>query len=119
MVLTHGRSRVVAALLQKASESKNFSVLVTEGRPEGSGRGDGQGQRVRKVVTTMPPPPEANAMCWCVVFQRGRHVCVFACTLHCIGYQAAARCAKAGIPATVVLDSAIGYMMERVSSPIG
>jgi len=47
VVLTHGRSRVVAALLQQASEKKNFSVVVTEGRPEGSGRVGYGGRRKR------------------------------------------------------------------------
>ena len=32
-VLVHGNSRVVFALLLKASESKQFKVLITEGRP--------------------------------------------------------------------------------------
>jgi len=31
------------------------------------------------------------------------------------GYKAAARYAQANIPVTVILDSAIGYIMERVS----
>jgi hypothetical protein len=31
------------------------------------------------------------------------------------GYRAAEKFAEAGIPVTVVLDSAIGYIMERVS----
>mmetsp|Transcript_35873 Transcript_35873/g.33973 ORF Transcript_35873/g.33973 Transcript_35873/m.33973 type:complete len:346 (-) Transcript_35873:87-1124(-) len=32
-VLVHGNSRVVAALLLKAAESKQFNVMITEGRP--------------------------------------------------------------------------------------
>lgn len=37
VVLTHARSRVVMDLLSRAAETKNFSVIVTEGRPECSG----------------------------------------------------------------------------------
>ncbi|KIY99635.1 Translation initiation factor eIF-2B subunit alpha [Monoraphidium neglectum] len=38
-LLTHGRSRVVLALLQRAvSQGINFSVVVTEGRPDGTGQ---------------------------------------------------------------------------------
>ena len=32
-VLVHGSSRVVVALLLKAAETKQFNVMVTEGRP--------------------------------------------------------------------------------------
>jgi translation initiation factor eIF-2B subunit alpha len=32
-VLVHGNSRVVVALLLKAAETKQFNVMVTEGRP--------------------------------------------------------------------------------------
>jgi translation initiation factor eIF-2B subunit alpha len=39
-VLVHGHSRVVVSLLLKASESKQFNILVTEGRPNSS---DGAG----------------------------------------------------------------------------
>jgi translation initiation factor eIF-2B subunit alpha len=37
VILTHGRSRVVSTLLLKAAETKNFSVVVSEGRPDCSG----------------------------------------------------------------------------------
>lgn len=37
VVLTHGRSEVVMGVLKRASDTKNFTVMVTEGRPEGSG----------------------------------------------------------------------------------
>ena len=66
VVLTHGRSRVVTALLKKAAEKTNFTVITTEGRPDGS------------------------------------------------GYKAAIEYIKHGIPTTVILDSAMGYIMERV-----
>ncbi|EQC42726.1 hypothetical protein SDRG_00450 [Saprolegnia diclina VS20] len=36
-VLTHGASRVVTGLLLQAAKTKHFSVLVTEGRPNGAG----------------------------------------------------------------------------------
>jgi translation initiation factor eIF-2B subunit alpha len=36
-VLTHGYSRVVAAILSQASQSRHFSVIVLEGRPDASG----------------------------------------------------------------------------------
>ncbi|POM67007.1 Translation initiation factor eIF-2B subunit alpha [Phytophthora palmivora] len=36
-VLTHGKSRVVIALLCEAAKTKNFSVFVTEGRSNASG----------------------------------------------------------------------------------
>jgi translation initiation factor eIF-2B subunit alpha len=35
-VLVHGHSRVVTALLLKAAESKQFNILITEGRPKAS-----------------------------------------------------------------------------------
>ncbi|KAE8992138.1 hypothetical protein PR003_g19527 [Phytophthora rubi] len=38
-VLTHGKSRVVIALLREAAKTKNFSVFVTEGRSNASGVG--------------------------------------------------------------------------------
>jgi translation initiation factor 2B subunit (eIF-2B alpha/beta/delta family) len=37
VVLTHGTSRVVTALLLRAARNHNFSVIVTEGRPDGAG----------------------------------------------------------------------------------
>ncbi|CAN0372266.1 unnamed protein product, partial [Laminaria digitata] len=64
VVLTHGYSRCALHLLLTAAETKHFSVLVAEGRPEGA------------------------------------------------GFQAAEVLAKAGVPVTVVLDSAVGYHME-------
>jgi translation initiation factor eIF-2B subunit alpha len=67
MILTHGRSEVVTGVLIRAAQSnKNFTVMVTEGRPEGS------------------------------------------------GFKAAERLTEAGIPVTVILDSAAAYFMERV-----
>jgi translation initiation factor eIF-2B subunit alpha len=67
VVLTHGRSEVVTGVLKRAAQNnKNFTVMVTEGRPEGS------------------------------------------------GFKAAERLTEAGIPVTVILDSAVGYFMERV-----
>mmetsp|Transcript_22540 Transcript_22540/g.62533 ORF Transcript_22540/g.62533 Transcript_22540/m.62533 type:complete len:370 (+) Transcript_22540:152-1261(+) len=66
-VLVHGDSRVVQALLQcAASQGSNFSVIVTEGRPDGTG-------------ITMARLLE-----------------------------------KVGVPVTIVLDSAAGYVMDRV-----
>lgn len=68
VVLTHGRSKVVEALLLRAAlvEKKRFRVIVLEGRPDAGGA------------------------------------------------KSAKTYANAGIPATVVLDSAMGYIMERV-----
>ncbi|RHX97608.1 hypothetical protein DYB37_006898 [Aphanomyces astaci] len=37
VVLTHGASRVVTKVLLQAAKSKHFSVVVTEGRPNGAG----------------------------------------------------------------------------------
>lgn len=38
MLLTHGMSRVVTAIIKRAAqEGRRFRVIVTEGRPEGSG----------------------------------------------------------------------------------
>ena len=37
VVLTHGWSRVVAALLLKAAETKHFSIYILEGRPDATG----------------------------------------------------------------------------------
>ena len=39
-VLTHGKSRVVIALLREAAKTKNFSVSVTEGKSTASGYDD-------------------------------------------------------------------------------
>ncbi|KAL7539347.1 hypothetical protein ACHAXR_009204 [Thalassiosira sp. AJA248-18] len=68
VVLTHGRSKVVEALLLRAAlvEKKRFRVIVLEGRPDAGGA------------------------------------------------KSAKTYAGAGIPTTVVLDSAMGYIMERV-----
>ena len=68
VVLTHGRSRVVEAVLLRAAlaEGRRFRVVVLEGRPDAGGA---------KVARTY---------------------------------------AAAGIPTTVVLDSAMGYVMEGV-----
>lgn len=68
VVLTHGRSKVVEALLLRAAlvEKKRFRVMVLEGRPDAGGA------------------------------------------------KSAKTYANAGIPTTVVLDSAMGYVMERV-----
>jgi len=68
VVLTHGRSKVVEALLLRAAlvEKKRFRVMVLEGRPDAGGA------------------------------------------------KSAKTYANAGIPTTVVLDSAMGYIMERV-----
>jgi translation initiation factor eIF-2B subunit alpha len=65
-VLCHGHSRVVLAVLRRAAASqRQFSVVVTEGRPDGTGA-------------------------------------VMARLLD-----------EIGIPTTVVLDSGVGYAMER------
>ena len=67
VLLIHGFSRVVhAVLLHAAARGKNFSVVVTEGRP------------------------------------------------NCDGYHAAAELLKAGIPCTLILDSAAAYSMAAV-----
>lgn len=70
VVLLHGWSRVVAALLLRAAEQTHFDVICLEGRPDASGA------------------------------------------------KAAAVYAKAGIPTTVVLDSAMAYIMESVDCVI-
>lgn len=68
VVLVHGFSRVVLALLKEASlAGKHFSVVVTEGRPNPN-----SGCRMAEVL---------------------------------ISY---------GIPTTLILDSAVAYMMERI-----
>lgn len=66
VVLTHGWSRVVAALLLKASETKHFSVYILEGRPDATGA------------------------------------------------KAAEFYSKAGIPTKILLDSAMGQVMDEV-----
>ena len=66
VILTHGYSRVVQnVLIHAAQAGKNFSVLVTEGRPNAD------------------------------------------------GYHAAAELLKAGIPVTLILDSAVAYSMDQ------
>lgn len=37
VILTHGNSRVVAAVFERAAKTKRFRVYVTESRPDGSG----------------------------------------------------------------------------------
>eukprot|EP01036_Dinobryon_divergens_P030864 gene30864-40172_t len=66
MMLIHGNSRVVSALILKAAESKQFNVIVTEGKPT------------------------------------------------CDGLESAKIFSSAGIPIRVVLDSAVGALMEQV-----
>lgn len=67
LVLTHGHSRVVLAILQRAvAQGSHFSVVVAEGRP------DGTGITMAKALDEM------------------------------------------GIPVTLVLDSGVAYVMERV-----
>jgi translation initiation factor eIF-2B subunit alpha len=67
-VLTHGWSRVVAAILIKAAQTKHFDIVILEGRPD------------------------------------------------CAGVHAAMAYAShpSNIPTTIVLDSAMGYVMEKV-----
>eukprot|EP00611_Tribonema_gayanum_P023824 TRINITY_DN5094_c0_g3_i4.p1 TRINITY_DN5094_c0_g3~~TRINITY_DN5094_c0_g3_i4.p1 ORF type:complete len:341 (+),score=131.75 TRINITY_DN5094_c0_g3_i4:58-1023(+) len=66
VIMTHGYSRVVASLLLRAAQTKHFTIMIPEGRPEGA------------------------------------------------GFEAAAVFSKAGIPVSVILDSAVGYFMEQV-----
>jgi translation initiation factor eIF-2B subunit alpha len=65
-VLVHGTSRVVASILQKASKTKHFDIIVLEGRPD------------------------------------------------CAGVETAKAYSEQGIPTTVILDSAMAYIMEQV-----
>ncbi|KAH9253896.1 hypothetical protein BASA81_008020 [Batrachochytrium salamandrivorans] len=66
VILTHGKSTVVLDLLARAAETKNFSVLVAEGRPG------------------------------------------------CEGYEMAQALLTRGIPVSMVLDSAVASVMDRV-----
>jgi translation initiation factor eIF-2B subunit alpha len=67
IVLTHGWSRVVAALLRRAASKTHFSIYILEGRPDAAG---------------------AKAAAW---------------------YSQ-----KTGIPTKIVLDAAVGYVMDKV-----
>lgn len=67
-VLTHGWSRVVASILLKAAETKNFNIVLLEGRP------DAAGAKTARAYASH----ESN------------------------------------IPTTIVLDSAMGHVMETV-----
>lgn len=67
-VLTHGWSRVVASILLKAAETKNFDIILLEGRPDAAGA-----QAARAYASH-----------------------------------------ESKIPTTVVLDSAMGHVMETV-----
>jgi translation initiation factor eIF-2B subunit alpha len=67
-VLTHGWSRVVAAILLKAAETKNFDIILLEGRP------DAAGAKAARAYASH----------------------------------------ESKIPTTVVLDSAMGHVMETV-----
>ena len=67
-LLTHGHSRVVLALLRRAaSKGQQFSVVVTEGRPDGA------------------------------------------------GLAMARALSESGIPATVIIDSAVAWALVRSS----
>ena len=67
-MLTHGHSRVVLALLRRAaSKGQQFSVVVTEGRPDGA------------------------------------------------GLAMARALSESGIPATVIIDSAVAWALEALS----
>eukprot|EP00560_Eucampia_antarctica_P002179 CAMPEP_0197840638 /NCGR_PEP_ID=MMETSP1437-20131217/45720_1 /TAXON_ID=49252 ORGANISM="Eucampia antarctica, Strain CCMP1452" /NCGR_SAMPLE_ID=MMETSP1437 /ASSEMBLY_ACC=CAM_ASM_001096 /LENGTH=394 /DNA_ID=CAMNT_0043450275 /DNA_START=256 /DNA_END=1440 /DNA_ORIENTATION=+ len=95
-VLTHGWSRVVASLLLKASKRKQFEIIVLEGRPDASGAKAAKifavkaSKRKQFEIIVLEGRPDAS------------------------GAKAAKIFADAGIPTTVVLDSAVGYVMERV-----
>ena len=67
-VLTHGWSRVVASILLKAAETKNFDIILLEGRP------DAAGAKAARAYASH----------------------------------------ESKIPTTVVLDSAMGHVMETV-----
>ena len=67
-VLTHGWSRVVASILLKAAETKNFDIILLEGRP------DAAGAKAARAYASH----------------------------------------ESKIPTTVVLDSAMGHVMESV-----
>mmetsp|Transcript_6229 Transcript_6229/g.15409 ORF Transcript_6229/g.15409 Transcript_6229/m.15409 type:complete len:397 (+) Transcript_6229:55-1245(+) len=67
-VLTHGWSRVVASILLKAAETKNFEIILLEGRP------DAAGAKAARAYASH----------------------------------------ESKIPTTVVLDSAMGHVMETV-----
>lgn len=67
-VLTHGWSRVVASVLLEAAATKNFDIVILEGRPDAAGAKAAQSYASH----------------------------------------------KSNIPTTVVLDSAMGYVMESV-----
>lgn len=67
-VLTHGWSRVVASILLKAAETKNFDIIILEGRP------DAAGAKAARAYASH----------------------------------------ESKIPTTVVLDSAMGHVMETV-----
>eukprot|EP00538_Stauroneis_constricta_P011813 CAMPEP_0119563326 /NCGR_PEP_ID=MMETSP1352-20130426/23033_1 /TAXON_ID=265584 /ORGANISM="Stauroneis constricta, Strain CCMP1120" /LENGTH=362 /DNA_ID=CAMNT_0007611895 /DNA_START=127 /DNA_END=1215 /DNA_ORIENTATION=+ len=68
-VLTHGWSRVVASILMQAAETKNFDIVILEGRP------DAAGAKAAKFYASH---------------------------------------SSNNIPTKVVLDSAMGYIMESV-----
>jgi len=67
-VLTHGWSRVVASILLKAAETKNFDIILLEGRP------DAAGAKTARAYASH----------------------------------------ESKIPTTVVLDSAMGHVMETI-----
>lgn len=63
-VLTHGWSRVVAALLLEASKTKHFDLIVLEGRPDESGRRAARSyaQETNIPVTIVPDSAMAYVM---------------------------------------------------------
>jgi len=52
-ILVHGYTRVVLEVLKKAAQSKNFNIIVTEGRPDGAGYRMCQGLKAAGIPTTM------------------------------------------------------------------
>ncbi|KIL69722.1 hypothetical protein M378DRAFT_156952 [Amanita muscaria Koide BX008] len=86
VILTHSYSRVVMQTLLLAHERKRISVFVTEARPRGLGQ---------------------------VILGCFLHVNSIECLI-CARIKTAEALRAAGIPATVVLDSAVAYVMDKV-----
>lgn len=85
-ILTHSHSRVVMKALLHAHKKKRISVYVTEARPRGFG------YAFLRVV-------------------RDTGISEFECPLRMKTHELLT---AAGIPCTVVLDSAVAYVMDKV-----
>ncbi|KAL7986682.1 hypothetical protein Chor_012965 [Crotalus horridus] len=96
IILTHAYSKVVLRVLAAAIQAKKrFSVYVTESQPDRAGQVQYLNRDIYVGVILWVNP-------WPLIFeQRARQ-------------KMAEALKNLGIPATIILDAAVGYIMERI-----